>query len=692
MRAPDWMSRRHRALHMTLRDIDCAEFDVAETIATFQRWNVTLFSFFAGGYVTTYPSKLPWQKVSRHLAPGRDLCGEIIVAAHRAGMIAIPMIDLGELPLDLALEHPEWAAQHADGSPYLKTDGIAISCPLGHYRRGLARELVAELLERYGKDLDGLKWGGASYGFPPGIDHNPIAVEAYQSATGHELPETANDPDYAAWRVRTMAGTVAHLRDVVHQTAGVPVVGNSVWHLGGDMLLEELAHGQDLTQVEVQTRTHATPDGGDVCWERFSAPIETTRHTSACCESPPWVVASYFLAWPWRRVAVPYAEQKLYVAQIAANGATPMVNLTCGSPAHHEDPRGFRAIEELYGFMARHDAWYQDDHSAARIAVVYDHPSANAARAAGDLYRNYLDELHACEDTLDRWHLPYDLISSRMLEEGRGEMYHALVIPGPGHAAEATLDCLRALKEKGVGLVVTGPVHEGSGLEFLGLKSVFQPQPFHVGRQMGMMQAYARFSKHRRDDLLNPNEPLLAVSGHWQSVLETSGSDIPLRRAEPFRVFPEGISYPDRSDPGEPLAVFEDSATSARSVCFPFSLGRTIRRTGHPDAEHLLVNAISWVTRDKVLPLCDRFRDVRMSLRESNQGLAVHLINTTGRSRYLTEFTAVRELDLRIPTGFVPTNVTQASSGLSLPFSHDGVRLHTLFPELIDYDLILIHR
>ncbi len=76
-------------------------------------------------------------------------------------------------------------------------------------------------------------------------------------------------------------------------------------------------------------------------------------------DTPIWVVASYFLAWPWRRSAMAPAEQKVYLAQVAANGADPMVNLSGGPPAVHEDPRGFDAICDLYGFLATHQAYYE---------------------------------------------------------------------------------------------------------------------------------------------------------------------------------------------------------------------------------------------------------------------------------------------------------------------------------------------
>ncbi|TVR48533.1 MAG: hypothetical protein EA425_14155 [Puniceicoccaceae bacterium] len=691
MKTAAWQERRHRAVHMTIRDIDCADFDAEATIATFKRLNITLFSFFAGGYVTTYPSRLPWQRVSRHLAPGRDLCGELIEAAHRAGIVAFPMVDLGELPLDLAREHPEWAAQQADGSPYLKTDTIAVSCPLGHYRRGLARELVAELKERYGDNLDGIKWGGASYGFPHGLDHNPIAVEAFTQATGRPLPASAGDPGYTAWRQRIMAETIAHLRAVVHEVAGVPVVGNSVWNLGDGIALEELVRHEDFTQVEIQTRTHNTPDDRDVAWQRFSTPIETTRYVAPCCRRPPWVVASYFLAWPWRRVAVPWPEQKLYLAQVAANGGCPMVNLTTGSPAHHPDPRGFRAIEELYGFIARHESWFQDDRSAAHVALVYDHAAAVAARgSAAGLHRGYLDELQALEDALDEQHVPYDLLSVDRLRSGDHGEYAAFVLPCI-HSDDTELrERLAGLAGGGAGLVFTGRLPGPDWTSLAGAKPLGPPQPFHQGGPPGPLQAYLAVADPEHPLLDGIEVPLIAASGHWQPVHPGPAAAIALHRAAPFRLFPEGLSYTEAPDPAEPLAFCRAAETGGRTVCFAFELGRTIRRTAHPDARRLLLNALSWATEGRATPLAAGFRGLRLSLRHAPPGLALHCINTTGPARYLTEFTPVRAVPFTLPCPEAPASVRQASTGRELAFEHRGGRLQFTVSEIVDYDLIQI--
>lgn len=176
---------RHRLIHMTIRDPDCREFDVDDMIATYRRWRVTGFSFFAAGYITTYPSKLPFMRLS----PGmdkRDLTGELIEKAHKAGMIAVPMIDLGEIPIEVAREHPAWPGRTRDGGLYHKTDTIASACPNGGYVREASRAMVEELAALY--DLDGMKFGGASQQMPGAVCYCDNCRRKYKEEMGRDMP------------------------------------------------------------------------------------------------------------------------------------------------------------------------------------------------------------------------------------------------------------------------------------------------------------------------------------------------------------------------------------------------------------------------------------------------------------------------------------------------------------------------
>lgn len=72
----------------------------------FYDMQVTFFSFFAGGYVTTYPSKLKYSRRSPWLGK-QDITGNIVKAAHKYNIKAIAMSDLLSTRICYSLK--DWA-------------------------------------------------------------------------------------------------------------------------------------------------------------------------------------------------------------------------------------------------------------------------------------------------------------------------------------------------------------------------------------------------------------------------------------------------------------------------------------------------------------------------------------------------------------------------------------------------------
>ena len=705
---PDWLNRRNRGIHMTIRDVDCAGFDVEGMVATYARWHVTYFSFFAAGYVTTYPTRLALQRVSPWLG-GRDLTGEIIAVSHRYGIKAIPMIDLGQLPEAALLAHPEWAARDAQGQPVRATDGpLYRACPLGGYIRDYSREMVAELAERY--ELDGIKFGGGSYGFGAAICHCPACTERYPAETGRPLPDQQDwaDPawqEYHAWKGRMTADTVRHLVQVVREEApGVPVVGNAVcfgdpnWTLNSSLDIEELAEIEDIVQVEVQSRFRydAVRDAG--AWQYLRWPSETARYMTTVSDRPIWTVCSYFLAWPWRRNAVPAAEQLVYLAQMAANGATPMVNLSGGPPAVHEDTRGFEAIETLYAFMADHTELYED-RSAANVALIY---SQRSLEHYGDkAMRQYVAGMRGYELALDEAHIPYDILSCRVLSTERLARYRGLVLPAAVVLSDAEAQVLRDYVLGGGGLVVDddcgllGPdgVRDMPALDdLLGIRRVGEPVAA-AGEAREMMQAYMRVVGDHPVLASSPDLGLLPLPGRVSPVVAAADTQAPLRRAAPFKVFPEGWAYPVEDDPGDPLLVAREPG-EGRTVFLATQLGRSYTMLHYPPLGDLIADTVRWAAREAVPIRVQAPPTLQVSLRACDAGLAVHGVNLTGGERYMREIIPLHEVQiaLREDDGRPFVRATHVSSGQPLALRREGGWAAVTVPLWGAYDVILFVR
>jgi hypothetical protein len=704
----DWILHRNCGIHMTIRDVDCRDFDVESMAKEFSRLHVDYFSFFAGGYVTTYPTRLEFQRVSPWLG-GRDLTGEIVQAAHRHGIKAVPMLDLGMLPEFAFKAHPEWAAVDAQGKPVLRADGLYASCIMAGYVQDYSREMVAEILSRY--DVDGMKFGGSSYGFARDPCYCTACRKAFSEATGKEIPTARdwNSPawrEFIRWRATQTARVVQHLVDIVHAVRpGLPVMGNSTdfgdpgWTVNSSLDIERLTQIQDAVQVEVQNRAKNAQPQATAEWQYLRWPAETTRHLTSVSGKPIWVIASYFYAWPWRRIAVPVAEQKVYLAQIAAHGGAPMVNLSGGPPAVHEDKRGFQAMEELYGFIRKHRVLYEDDQSAAEMALVYDHDTL-MLYGNDDADTRVVQEFRGIEEALDRAHIPFDIISTRTLTPQTLARYRALVLPNAAWLADGAAEALGNYVKRGGGLVATyesgrfdsnGNRPDDSKLaDLLGVRFQGNPKPA-IGEQRGSVQAYMRkrLDHPALADLRDVE--LLPLSGLFCPVTTQALAKVVLSRTAPFQVFPEGWSYPKEKDPDDPILIVNQNPGPGRTAYFATHIGRSFWQSRFPDLATLIRDTIQWAANAEPPVRVEGPPTLHTSLRRSTGRFMVHCINLAGGERLFSELVPLHgiRISLRCDDGMRVRRVWRASDGARLRIEKQGAYVTARLDLLTDYDVVV---
>jgi hypothetical protein len=705
----DWILHRNCGIHMTIRDVDCRDFDVEAMAKEFLRLHVDFFTFFAAGYVTTYPTRLEFERPSPWLG-GRDLAGEIISAAHRHGLKVVPAIDLGMLPESAFKAHPEWAEVAANGKPVLRTDGLYASCILAGYVQEYSREMITELLTRY--DVDGMKFGGASYGFTHDPCYCAACRKAYAEATGgKEIPTTRdwNSPEwrkFIRWRTMQTARVVQHLVDMVHSIRpGLPVMGNSTgfgdpdWTVTSSLDIEQLAQIQDAVQVEVQTRARNAQPQATADWQYLRWPAETTRHLTSVSDKPIWVVASYFYAWPWRRIAVPVAEQKVYLAQIAAHGGSPMVNLSGGPPAVHEDKRGFRAMEELYGFIRKHRDLYEGDESAAELALVYDHDTLMLyGNDAADT--RVVQEIRGIEEALDQAHIPFDIISTRTLTPQTLARYHALVLPNAAWLSDEATVALGDYVKRGNGLVATyesgwfdadGNRRDDSKLaDLLGVRFQGDPKPA-IGEQRGSVQDYMKKSLDHPVLADLRDVDLLPLSGMYCPVTTQGTASVVLARTAPFQVFPEGWSYPKEKDPDDPILIVNQNPGAGRTAYFATHIGRSFWQSRFPDLATLICDTVKWAANNDPPMRVEGPPTLHTSLRRSAGRVMVHCINLTGGERLFSELVPLHDIriSIRCDNGMKVRRAWRASDGATLKIKKQGAYVTAQLDKLTDYDVVV---
>ena len=698
---------------MTIRDVDCAGFDVPRFIRDLQDLHVTFFSFFVGGYVTTYPTGLEFQRVSPFLN-GRDLAGEIFDAARAAGIKTLAMIDTGQLPAHAAQAHPDWAVQDAAGNAAVSADGIFLACPLGGYQREYLSEMVTEILSRYRPDC--MKFGGSSFGFPRRICYCPNCRADFLAATGLALPpeEDSAHPSWArynAWRLAHTRRRAVELKEIVRAVdPSMPVMGNGVcfgdpsWTLGAGLDIEHIAGQHDAVQVEIQTRARYNPHTAQADWQWLAWPAETAKFMTTVSDKPIWVVASYFLAWPWRRSAMPAAEQKVYLAQVAANGADPMVNLSGGPPAVHEDPRGFQAIRELYGFLDQHQEYYQGDHSAANVAILY---SLDTLRHAADPEQAeaYVDELRGWQQALHAAHIPFDILSTASLSADSLAPYRVIVLPAAACLSAYHARLISDFSAAGGGLAGSYQIGVfGADGRPLADSLLSAPLGAHFNADTraavdcpdpGYAQAY--FERAAPHPVLAGLEGagLFPAAGRYCPAQPVPEAVVPLTLSAAFIVFPEGLSYPKVSASAHPQLICMQHGSghngAGRSVYFPAQIGQLAYNLRCPDHAALLANAVRWAAHE-VLPVrVQAPPGLQISVRRQANRRLVHLINLAG-TRLFAEPIPLHEIRVTLPIepGRGLRHAFLLSNREELPVQSDDSGLHILVPKIVDYDVLVV--
>ena len=694
--------RRFTGIHMTIRDVDCEGFDVDDMIRRFKAMHIDMFTFFTGGYVTTYPSELEYQRISPYLSAGRDLAGEIVNKANEAGIIPLAMIDLSILPLKAARLHPDWAKQDCNGNfEYLNEDNVN-ACLIGGWQKEYSVKIVKEIIKRF-PGIAGIKFGGGSYGFGKSICHCPNCKKAFLEYSGRELPDTIVPRsdiwnEYMQWRYVETAKRVRELESMVkNENPDLLVMGNSVcfgnpdWTLRSSLNQEELVCFQDLVQIEAQDHLDQRKDMNGAYFQPLLFPSEETIYMSSITDKPVIIVSPYFMAWPWRRTAMQYAEQKCWIYQAVANGANPMINLSGGPPLVHEDQRGFAAIEEVFGFYKDNIGFFQDDSSMARIAIVYS--QATLMHYQDNAKDDYVSCIRGFEKIFGDLHIPYDIVPVIKVESYK-DKYDILIYANTACVSDEDVESLKSFVSAGGTVICTGDFlrYDDSGKECasfrlaneMGIDSMEWDIPMTV-KDNSPYQTYACVPENDPFVLRNNSSSLYPLDFNAVGFDVKTARTI-LQRTATFRVFPEGLSYavPEEWAVRKPLAICKDYG-KGEFIYFGWPLGKEYFLDGITDMRDIIEKTISVYPAYKerisvVAPV-----SVMSFFRKQTGRINIHLVNFSSSGRFLSEVVPVHNIRIEFPSSVSVRNVHLVRSGIDIPVSSDNT---VTIPKLCDFELV----
>ncbi len=178
------------------------------------KFNTIYPTVWNGGY-TLYPSKVAQNSFGVAVDPvpemkNRDMLAEVVEFGHEQKLAVIPWFEYGlmtEEGSELMRQHPDWITNRKDGSKVFllgenNEHRLVWLNPAIPEVQKLLTDLIVEVVTKY--DVDGIQLDD-HFGMPAEFGYDDYTIAKYkQDHFGRLPPEDFNDPEWIAWRARSL--------------------------------------------------------------------------------------------------------------------------------------------------------------------------------------------------------------------------------------------------------------------------------------------------------------------------------------------------------------------------------------------------------------------------------------------------------------------------------------------------------
>jgi len=377
----------------------------------------------------------------------RDILAEAIPLLHEAGIKVIAYTCGHWFPKRFIDKHPDWWAIRQDGSQveHLYGDDDTTTCVNTPWR-DWAFTLVEDL---FSYDIDGMLWDGPIMFLDRGACYCESCKAKFRQQYARDMPAWNRD-EKEDWQ-QLAEFSSSSLRDFyrdsyeivkkikpdscIYLNAGN--VGEPSWLVGRgnrglmpyqDMLMSEggFMYGRvsdNMFKTTASLKLYETQAGGKPCSVAVSPAFGSWR--------------SHHLSKPEMRVLL--AESSFggnpYAAMWLESGISP----------------AYEGIADVYGFLEKNEAYYEDTRSAANVALFHslntvdnytglDVPycdlsgmKAKPAEAIGNFTRSF----HGFQEMLERLRVPFNIVDEELIEGGGLAKYDLLIMPNCACTSDA---------------------------------------------------------------------------------------------------------------------------------------------------------------------------------------------------------------------------------------------------------------
>ncbi|PYG61196.1 family 10 glycosylhydrolase [Rhizobium sp. UGM030330-04] len=622
LRTPEWFRSATRWTQLTFVENDPEKYDPAFWIDVFKRTKSNAVCLSAGGYIAFYPSRIPYHYVSNVLGD-RDIFGALVDAARRLDMHVMARVDPHAIHDDAAKAHPEWVMINADGTPreHWAYPGIWITNAYGSYNTEFMPEVVKEIVRDY--DIDAVfanRWQGH------GVDYSEDSARRFKDMSGYDLPlkPDAEDPAWRAWlqwRRHVLTDIIVQWDDAVK---AIRPHASFIPNMSGSSLMEF-----DLSVIRKHCPflvvDHQGRRGVEIGW---SAGRNGKRIRATFPDRPVVLITSIGPEeeYRWKDAVTTPEEMQLWMNNGTAHGLYAWFTKFNGVVP---DKRWVEPVVDSFLLQAAVEPVINTMTPTAEVAVV--DPSTTLRHWAPEersmAERHDLGLYHALVEA----RIPFELVSDQVLTADHLDRFKVIVLANASCLSDEQIVAIRAYADRGGSVVAAyetslrdenGILRSDFGLaDVLGVNLVSGPRGI-------VKNTYVEISgDHPINDGYDGAERIMGGT-RLIDVKPAAGTSTPFLYVPDFPDLPMEEVYPRKQADGAAV-IARETGKGGRTVYIPWNIGEIFWEVLAADHGRLVSNAVRWALGKAQRVEVEGPGVVDIAVRESEDGLAISLLNLT---------------------------------------------------------------
>jgi hypothetical protein len=709
--AAPWFLRTRRWVQTNLNEQDPATYDAGLWAEYWARVRARGVIVNAGGIVAFYPSRFEWHH--RALALGdRDLFGEVLDAARRAGLTVLARMDSTRTYEGVFRAHPDWFARDAEGKPFVSGDLYTV-CVNGPWVKECVPAILREIAERYRPDgFTDNSWSGLGQRQVCYCDH---CRGDFRRAAARDPPTGVDwdDPAYRAW-IRWSYARRTEIWDaynrVTHEAGGPDCHWLGMCQGDPSRMCEDFRDPKALWSrspiVMLDWQARRTGEGfqanatagrmvhGVLGWDKL------VPESTALYLGPPRPM--------YRKAARPEPEARLWAIEGMAAGIQPWWHHLGAS---QEDRRQLRTAERLSQWHAENEESLFDRSPIATVGVAWSEANIDWY-GRGKSATRAVAPFAGMAEALGLHRIPWQAVHADHVVRDAPEL-DVLVLPNLAAMSDAQCAAVRRFVEAGGGLVATGEtsLYDEEGrrraafalAELLGAHATGE----HRGSAGGPAASpWASEEGHSYLRLAAGESRPRALEGFEDTDLLPFGGRIEVVRAEagarvPLTLVPDSPQSPPEnvwmreartSIPGLVLVAREGRG---RVAYLPADIDRCFGRDRIPDHGRLIANLVRWASRRPMPVEVEGPGLLDVHLYRQPGRLVLHVVNLTNPAAfrpYATELYPVGPLRVRVakPVDFEPSRARRLVAGGEARCAVEGDWIGLNLESVFDHEVVVL--